>query len=153
MVIALFSRFVPCGVWEAVYIINGLLKNASEMKPDTIHADTRGQSFPVFCLAFQRKGLAGLDEHQVRRFTSWTRWVTLAVLAHAFLAVVRADEHARHTTPNGLIPLTCNEIQRLFTTLVVQPVRAERNAEAPGPRPPNRAGRRTERQQDSGVTG
>jgi SRSO17 transposase len=29
------------------------------------------------------KGLAGLDEHQVRRFTSWSRWVTLAMLAHA----------------------------------------------------------------------
>ncbi|MFI6274591.1 hypothetical protein [Streptomyces sp. NPDC050988] len=41
------------------------------------------------------KGLAGLDEHQVRRYSSWTRWVTLAMLAHAFLAVVRADEHAR----------------------------------------------------------
>lgn len=38
--IALFSRFVPRGVGEAVYIIDGLLKNASEMKPDTIHADT-----------------------------------------------------------------------------------------------------------------
>ncbi|GAB2446670.1 hypothetical protein GCM10027162_49660 [Streptomyces incanus] len=42
------------------------------------------------------KGLAGLDEHQVRRFTSWSRWVTLAMLAHAFLAAVRADEHAHH---------------------------------------------------------
>jgi SRSO17 transposase len=69
------------------------------------------------------KGLAGLDEHQVRRFTSWVRWVTLAMLAHAFLAVVRADEHARHPAPDGLIPLTCNEIQRLFTMLVVRPVR------------------------------
>jgi hypothetical protein len=39
------------------------------------------------------KGLAGLDEHQVRRYPSWSRWVTLAMLAHAFLAVVRADEH------------------------------------------------------------
>jgi len=68
------------------------------------------------------KGLAGLDEHQVRRFTSWSRWVTLAMLAHAFLAVVRADAHARHPAPHGLIPLTCNEIQRLFTTLVVRPV-------------------------------
>ncbi len=64
------------------------------------------------------KGLAGLDEHQVRRFTSWSRWVTVAMLA-----VIRADEHACHPAPNGLIPLTCNEIQRLFTTLVVQPVR------------------------------
>ncbi|MEU2441368.1 IS701 family transposase [Streptomyces rubradiris] len=68
------------------------------------------------------KGLAGLDEHQLRRFTSWSRWVTLAMLAHAFLAVVRANEHARHPAPHGLIPLTCNEIQRLFTTLVARPV-------------------------------
>ena len=56
------------------------------------------------------KGLAGLDEHQVRRWTSWHRWVTLAMLAHAFLTVVRADEHARHPTPDDLIPLSCNEI-------------------------------------------
>lgn len=68
------------------------------------------------------KGLAGLDEHQLRRFTSWSRWVTLAMLAHAFLAVVRADEHTRHPAPDGLILLTCNEIQRLFTMLVAQPV-------------------------------
>lgn len=68
------------------------------------------------------KGLAGLDEHQVRRFASWSRWVTLAMLAHAFLAVVRADEHSRHPGAVELIPLTCNEIQRLFTTLVVRPV-------------------------------
>lgn len=67
------------------------------------------------------KGLAGLDEHQLRRFTSWSRWVTLAMLAHAFLAVLRADEHARTPAPDGLIPLTCNEVQRLFITLVAQP--------------------------------
>lgn len=36
------------------------------------------------------KGLAGLDEHQVRRWTSWHRWVTLAMLAHAFLAATTA---------------------------------------------------------------
>ena len=67
------------------------------------------------------KGLAGLDEHQVRRYRSWTRWVTLAMLAHAFLAVVRADEHARSPAPDGLVPLSCNEIQRLFITVAVQP--------------------------------
>lgn len=59
------------------------------------------------------KGLTGLDEHQVRRWTSWYRWTTLAMLAHAFLAVVRALERARHHE-RALIPLTCNEIQRLF---------------------------------------
>ena len=55
--IALFSHFIPCGVWEAVYIIEGLLKNASDIQPDTIHADTQGQSLPVFGLA----ALLGFD--------------------------------------------------------------------------------------------
>lgn len=68
------------------------------------------------------KGLAGLDEHQVRRYASWSRWVTLAMLAHAFLAVVRADEHTRQPARDNLIPLTCNEIARLFITLVAQRV-------------------------------
>jgi hypothetical protein len=68
------------------------------------------------------KGLAGLDEHQVRRYPSWSRWVTLAMLAHAFLAVVRADEHAHRPGPDDLIPLTCNEIQRLFITVAVRPL-------------------------------
>ncbi|GAA3685896.1 IS701 family transposase [Streptomyces iranensis] len=68
------------------------------------------------------KGLAGLDVHQVRRYPSWSRWVTLAMLAHAFLAVVRADEHAHRPGPGGLIPLTCNEIQRLFITVAVRPL-------------------------------
>jgi TnpA family transposase len=50
--IALFSRFIACGMWEAVYILDGLLKNISNLKPDTIHADTQGQSEPVFGLSF-----------------------------------------------------------------------------------------------------
>ncbi|MEU9015939.1 IS701 family transposase [Streptomyces sp. NPDC048479] len=70
------------------------------------------------------KGLAGLDEHQVRRWTSWHRWVTLAMLAHAFLAAATAHEHAYAPAPDSLIPLTCNEIQHLFTTLVTQPIHA-----------------------------
>ena len=55
--VALFSHFIPCGVWEAVYIIEGLLRNESDIQPDTIHADTQGQSLPVFGLA----ALMGFD--------------------------------------------------------------------------------------------
>ncbi|SED70563.1 hypothetical protein SAMN05428945_6121 [Streptomyces sp. 2224.1] len=44
------------------------------------------------------------------------------MFAHAFLAVGRADGHARNPTPDALVPLSCNEIQRLFITLVVQPL-------------------------------
>ncbi|MDE2422485.1 MAG: Tn3 family transposase [Gammaproteobacteria bacterium] len=50
--VALFSHFIPCGVWEAVYIIEGLLQNKSDIQPDTVHADTQGQSAPVFALAY-----------------------------------------------------------------------------------------------------
>ncbi|MCW2902601.1 MAG: transposase, partial [Streptosporangiaceae bacterium] len=64
------------------------------------------------------KGLAGLDEHQVRRWTSWHRWVTLAMLAHAFLAVTAAAERRENPAPDDLIPLTSNEIQHLFAALI-----------------------------------
>lgn len=50
--IALFSHFIPCGVHESVYILDGLTKNKSEIQPDTVHGDTHAQSFPVFGLAF-----------------------------------------------------------------------------------------------------
>src|SRR5436305_162813 len=66
------------------------------------------------------KGLAGLDEHQVRRWTSWQRWTLLAMLAHALLAVIAAREHTERPTPAGFIALTCNEIRRLFTVFVIE---------------------------------
>ncbi len=50
--IALFTHFIACGVWEAVYILDGLLKNTSDIQPDTLHADTQGQSAPVFGLSY-----------------------------------------------------------------------------------------------------
>jgi TnpA family transposase len=46
--VALFTTFISCGVWEAVHIFDGLLKNRSTIQPDTLHADTHGQSEPVF---------------------------------------------------------------------------------------------------------
>ena len=45
----------------------------------------------------QAKGEVGLDHYQVRRWTAWYRHITLALLAHAFLAVVRTQA----TTVNG----------------------------------------------------
>jgi SRSO17 transposase len=37
------------------------------------------------------KGLVGLDHYQVRKWPGWYRHVTLALLAHALLAVIRAQ--------------------------------------------------------------
>jgi TnpA family transposase len=50
--IALFTHFINCGVWEAVYILDGLIKNTSDIQPDTLHSDTQGQSTTVFGLSY-----------------------------------------------------------------------------------------------------
>jgi len=49
--IALFSRFNTCGSWEGHYILDFITENDSEVKPDTVHSDTQGQSEPIFGLA------------------------------------------------------------------------------------------------------
>jgi SRSO17 transposase len=65
------------------------------------------------------KGLTGLDQHQVRRWVSWHRWTTLAMLAHAFLAVATAIERDHTPAPAGTIQLTVNEFRRLFDALLL----------------------------------
>ena len=65
------------------------------------------------------KTLTGLDQHQVRRWTSWHRWTTLAMLAHAFLAVATALDRDQASTSDGLIELTVNEFRRLFDALLL----------------------------------
>nr|WP_269330522.1 IS701 family transposase [Kineosporia babensis] len=70
------------------------------------------------------KELTGLDEHQVRSWTSWRRWSALAILAHAFLSVTAATQNPPATTQpdtttesmKPLIALTRNEIRRLLTS-------------------------------------
>jgi TnpA family transposase len=50
--IALFSHFIPCGVYEATYILDALIKNQSAIQPDTVHGDTQAQNTVVFALAY-----------------------------------------------------------------------------------------------------
>ena len=45
------------------------------------------------------KGQVGLDQYQVRRYDSWYRHITLAMLAHAFLTVTTADAGAKRGVP------------------------------------------------------
>lgn len=49
--VALFSHFIPCGVHEAIYILDGLLANTSDIQPEIVHGDTQAQSYPVFGLS------------------------------------------------------------------------------------------------------
>jgi hypothetical protein len=69
----------------------------------------------------------GLDHYQCRTWTGWHRFVTLAMLALAFLMVCAAAaapaspagpcHHAHDRDPAAL---TAAEIRRLFTGLVIQ---------------------------------
>jgi SRSO17 transposase len=72
------------------------------------------------------KELAALDEHQVRTWTSWHRWTALALLAHAFLSILAATQPApsEPAIQDQPIPLTRNEIRRLITGLLAQPLPA-----------------------------
>jgi SRSO17 transposase len=69
------------------------------------------------------KGQTGLDQHQVRTWTSWYRWTTLVMLAHLFLAAATVIARS-HPCPERLIALTLNEIRHLFVRLVLPAVLA-----------------------------
>ncbi len=43
----------------------------------------------------QAKGEVGLDQYEVRTWTAWYRFITLALLAHAFLVVMRLQAQAQ----------------------------------------------------------
>ncbi|MGC4934404.1 IS701 family transposase, partial [Gordonia sp. DT30] len=74
------------------------------------------------------KGLTGLDQHQVRTWTSWHRWTILVMLAHAFLAVTTAAQRSlEHRNPQ-LIRLSVNEFRRLFITLILTPLHTSANS-------------------------
>jgi hypothetical protein len=95
-------------------------------------ADTSATSVPrdgkekVRPLLGQEASLAGLDDHQVRTWTSWHRWVTLAMLAYAFsLSPPWASTPSRRHP--GKSRSTRNEIAGLFTTLLIQPARDHRH--------------------------
>ena len=67
------------------------------------------------------KGEVGLDQYEVRSWTGWHRHVTLAMLAHAYLAVVReaaVGGEAPLDLAAELLPLTVPEVRRLLWRLV-----------------------------------
>ena len=82
----------------------------------------------VECSFQQAKGETGLDHYQVRRYDAWHRHITLAMLANAFLAVMRATAvksiamadtgAAERAEVAELLPLTVAEIRRLLAALV-----------------------------------
>lgn len=59
------------------------------------------------------KNEAGMDHYQVRRYEGWYRYVTLAMLALAFLAVTRGALAGE----DAVLASSANEIRRMFSVL------------------------------------
>ena len=51
-----------------------------------------GIRWTIECCFQQAKGEAGLDHYEVRRYDAWYRHITLSMLAHAFLVVMRTRQ-------------------------------------------------------------
>jgi TnpA family transposase len=83
--VALFTHFISCGVWEAVYLLDGLLKNASEIQPRKVSGDTQAQSAPVFGLSY------ALGIELMPRIRNWKA-----------LTLFRPDEEAVYEHVDGL---------------------------------------------------
>ena len=47
------------------------------------------------------KGQTGLDHYQVRQYTGWYRHITLSMLAHAFLTMIRSKKGLQTPTTNS----------------------------------------------------
>lgn len=63
--------------------------------------DTRWQVEECFA---QAKGAVGVDQYEIRTWMAWHRFVTLCLLAHAFLLVVRCAARREETVENGALP-------------------------------------------------
>jgi TnpA family transposase len=83
--IATFRHFIPPGIWEAVYVIEGLLKTQLSVEPDTVYSDTQGQSATVFAFTY----LLGIN--LLPRIRNWKD-----------LDFFRPDKHTRYAHIDSL---------------------------------------------------
>ena len=64
----------------------------------------------------EAKGQVGLDQYEVRKWEGWYRHITLAMLAHAYLAVVRQQANTcfngkKGESQGGMNPCNSSELR------------------------------------------
>jgi len=96
--IALFSRFIGCGIYEATYILDILQNDLSNIHPKRLHSDSHGQSAHAFALAH----LLGIE--LMPRIRGWKRLrlyrpgvlKDCPSIAHLFSATINWDRIEAH---------------------------------------------------------
>lgn len=83
-----------------------------------------GARWTVECCFKEAKGL-GLDEYEVRKWDGWHRHITLTLLAHALVSVVRSyevthEQGEEHVSGEELVPLTLAEVRRLMCSVLLR---------------------------------
>ncbi|GHO87105.1 hypothetical protein KSZ_51110 [Dictyobacter formicarum] len=64
----------------------------------------------------EAKGEVGLDQYEVRTYRAWYRFMTLALFAHAVLAVVRHRTREKKSSSEQLgLPLSLAEVRHLYS--------------------------------------
>jgi SRSO17 transposase len=66
-------------------------------------AKVAGMRWPIEECFERAKGSVGLDHYQVRRWDAWHRHITLALLAHAYLEVTRAQANPEEPEKGDLL--------------------------------------------------
>lgn len=89
--IAVFRHFIAPGIWEAIYVIEGLLQAKLSVEADTVYSDTQGQSAAVFAFTY----LMGI--HLMPRIRNWKD-----------LDLFRADKSLRYQFIDGLFRQVVN---------------------------------------------
>ncbi|MFB9239996.1 IS701 family transposase [Plantactinospora siamensis] len=89
-------------------------------RPVPLHTLVRvaGSRWSIEGLFQTGKGQVGLDHYQVRGWTGWHRFITLAMLALAVLTLLAATAQQPHTGPE-IIALTVAEIRRLLNAFAL----------------------------------
>jgi len=88
--IALFENLIPCGVYEATHIFDGIFENTEEIRPHIIHGDTHAQNEVIFGFSY--------------------------LLAISLMPRIRSFKHLKFYKPANLGTDNYHHIQEIFTS-------------------------------------
>jgi SRSO17 transposase len=112
------STNAPATAWGQWLLVRRNVHDPADMTLATV-CRVAGMRWQIERGFESAKGECGLDDYEVRTWDAWHRHITLALLAHALLTVMRC--HAVYTTADSagdLLPMTVPELRRLVWHLV-----------------------------------